>query len=122
MKRKIVGVTVGTPISPKLIKEKLNPIRSINGKQPDADGYVKLHASDVCALDKNQGVKNAGMLMHVDAEGNLNPLRLDAGLEIRDGVLSVNTANEPEQDNSLPITSAGVYATVGNINALLHTI
>ena len=38
------------------------------------------------------------------------------------GVLSVDTANEAEQDNTRPITSAGVFATVGNINALLETI
>lgn len=39
-----------------------------------------------------------------------------------DGVLSVNTTNYIEQDNTLPITSAGVYTTVGNIEVLLKTI
>lgn len=39
-----------------------------------------------------------------------------------DSVLSVNRADEVEQDNTLPITSAAVYETVGNINALLATI
>lgn len=39
-----------------------------------------------------------------------------------DGVLSVNTAKEVEKDNSLPITSAAVFAEVGNINILLGTI
>lgn len=39
-----------------------------------------------------------------------------------EGVLSVNTTNEMEQDNTQPITSAGVYVTVGNIEALLKTI
>lgn len=43
-------------------------------------------------------------------------------LILKDGVLSVNTTNEMEQDNTQPITSAGVYATVGNIEALLKTI
>lgn len=37
-------------------------------------------------------------------------------------VLSVNRADEVEQDNTLPITSAAVYETVGNINALLASI
>ena len=31
-------------------------------------------------------------------------------------------ANAVEKDNSRPITSAAVYTTVGNINALLETI
>lgn len=47
---------------------------------------------------------------------------IDKTLSLKDGVLSVNTTNNMEQDNTLPITSAGVYATVGNIEALLKTI
>lgn len=43
-------------------------------------------------------------------------------LEMKDFVLNVVTTNEAEQDNTLPITSAGVYGIVGNINALLKTI
>ena len=46
----------------------------------------------------------------------------DDTLSLKGGVLSVNTTNDMEQDNTLPITSAGVYATVGNIEALLKTI
>ena len=46
----------------------------------------------------------------------------DKTLTLKDGVLSVNTTNDMEQDNTLPITSAGVFATVGNIEALLKTI
>lgn len=46
----------------------------------------------------------------------------DHTLTLQDGVLSVNTTNTMEQDNTLPITSAGVFATVGNIEALLKTI
>lgn len=38
------------------------------------------------------------------------------------GVLSVNTAHEPDPDNTLPITAAAVAATVGNIEILLGTI
>lgn len=49
-------------------------------------------------------------------------LETDSTLTVKDGVLSVNTTNDVEQDNTLPITSAGVFATVGNIEALLKTI
>lgn len=34
----------------------------------------------------------------------------------------VAPANEVEENNTLPITAAAVYTTVGNINALLATI
>lgn len=46
----------------------------------------------------------------------------DETLKLEDGILSVNTADVVEEDNTLPITSAAVYETVGNINALLATI
>lgn len=46
----------------------------------------------------------------------------DETLTLKNGILSVNTTNQMEQDNTLPITSAGVFATVGNIEALLKTI
>ena len=39
-----------------------------------------------------------------------------------DGVLNVKTTDTPETDNTLPITSAGVAATVGNIETILKTI
>lgn len=38
------------------------------------------------------------------------------------GVLSVNTADSVEEDNTLPITAAAVHTTVGNIEILLATI
>lgn len=40
----------------------------------------------------------------------------------KDGILSVDTTDSAEQDNTKPITSAGVNLVVGNINALLAII
>lgn len=60
---------------------------------------------------------------------NENPVRIndilttDETLTLTaDGTLSVNTTDDMEKDNTLPITSAGVYVTVGNIETLLKTI
>lgn len=49
-------------------------------------------------------------------------VKTDETLIVKDGVLRVNTTNDAESDNTLPITSAGVYAQLGNIGALLETI
>lgn len=46
----------------------------------------------------------------------------DDTLRLENGILSVNTADRAEEDNTLPITSAAVYTQVGNIEALLKTI
>lgn len=43
-------------------------------------------------------------------------------LIIDNGVMKVNTTNLAEQDNTRPITSAGTFAIVGNIEVLLKTI
>ena len=51
------------------------------------------------------------------------PVKAGNGLKIaEDGTLSVDTADKAERDNTKPITSAGVYLEIGNINALLATI
>lgn len=46
----------------------------------------------------------------------------DETLYLENGVLGVNTATDVEGDNTLPITSAAVFETVGNIEILLKTI
>lgn len=63
-------------------------------------------------------------LEEVSVTGPAGPVdfKTDETLTLKDGVLSVNTTDVMEEDNTLPITSAGVYATVGNIETLLKTI
>lgn len=46
----------------------------------------------------------------------------DETLSYENGLLKVNTTDKVEQNNTLPITSAGVHTTVGNIETLLNTI
>lgn len=46
MSNKIIGATVGTPISPKTIKEKINPILTVNGKRPDSIGNVEVEGNN----------------------------------------------------------------------------
>lgn len=60
-------------------------------------------------------------LNNMEASGGVS-FATDETLSFEDGVLSVNRAFEVEQDNTLPITSAAVAATVGNIEILLKTI
>ena len=43
-------------------------------------------------------------------------------VKIEGNVISVITTDEAELDNTRPITSAGVYTQIGNINVLLSTI
>lgn len=42
MSRKIIGVTVGTPISPARLDRELKPVKTVNGVSPDVDGNVEI--------------------------------------------------------------------------------
>ena len=46
MSRGIIGVTVGTPISPKAIERKIKPVKSVNGVTPDENGNVAVDTMD----------------------------------------------------------------------------
>ena len=46
MNRGIIGVTVGTPISPKAIERKLKPVKSVNGVTPDENGNLVIQGLD----------------------------------------------------------------------------
>ena len=47
---------------------------------------------------------------------------LGDSLKVNNRALEVNSTDDVEQDNTLPITSSAVYTTIGNIKALLETI
>ena len=72
--------------------------------------------------DKTEIAGMAAELVEIPDSGGNVDFKTDETLTLKDGILSVNTTNDMEQDNTLPITSAGVFATVGNIEALLKTI
>lgn len=55
-------------------------------------------------------------------EDGLEIAGTDNTLIVENGILRVNTTNDTAADNTLPITSAGVYTQLGNIGALLETI
>ena len=47
MSKKIIGVTVGTTISPAKIESKIKPVKTVNGVEPDESGNVKVAGADV---------------------------------------------------------------------------
>ena len=113
---------------------------------PDATGQIAAVAEE--ARDIAQSVRddaNAGLFKGDKGDPGLTPhigdngnwfygdedsgipagaagIKTDHTLSYTNGVLSVNTANAPEADNTLPITSAAVNTVVGNIETLLNKI
>lgn len=56
------------------------------------------------------------------AETGAAQFETDETLTMENGVLRVNTADEAQENNTLPITSAAVAIQIGNIEILLQTI
>lgn len=83
---------------------------------PKGDDYV------LTDTDKAEIAEIAAKLVDVPESGGNVDFETGETLKLENGILSVNTTNNMEQDNTLPITSAGVFAVVGNIEALLKTI
>lgn len=74
---KIVGVTVGTALSPEKIKEKINPVLSVNGEKPDELGNVKctftfegLTDEEKASLKGDDGSRGTGILKVTTAPSN----------------------------------------------------
>lgn len=81
------------------------------------------HPEDVLSQDEMDALDSLVLeLWELKQQLTDQPLKTDETLIWKDGVLSVNTTEQMEQDNTLPMSSAGVYATVGNISQLLKTI
>lgn len=88
-------------------------------QKPSDYVYTETEVKSYEALEKRVEALEKG--------GNLGPgegisFVTDETLKLEDGILSVNTTQDVEQDNTLPITSSGVFTVVGNIEALLKTI
>lgn len=94
---------------------------------PTPDAYQKVLAEignleDLTTADKSSLVAAINEIHETGGGGGTN-YRIGHGLKVTGGnTLEVDTAEEAEQDNTLPITSAAVYTTVGNIEILLETI
>lgn len=59
----------------------------------------------------------------IASDKKLGGVMVGENLAISDtGVLSVTTADDVEEDNTKPITSAAVHVEIGNINVLLASI
>lgn len=96
--------------------------------QIQSDLALKVPNTDYAPEEKNDAMtqpvgKDAnGKLWTAPVSGGNVDFKTDETLTLKDGILSVNTTDQMAQDNTLPITSAGVYTIVGNIEVLLKTI
>ena len=91
MRRKIVGVTVGTPISPQTIKKKLNPVTSVNGIEADENGNVKLEIAAGGGLSKEA----AALLLSILSEALFANDQFENILKLKEA-LGIGVEEEPD--------------------------
>lgn len=88
---------------------------------------VEVHASRIRSISVNETViepdPDQNVEIPVDAIiGAYLQENLGAGLKLEGEQLAVDMAEQAEEGNTKPITSAAVYAELGNISALLQRI
>jgi len=91
----------------------------------EGSGGVSISAPNIALDGAVSGGEGGGESGEGGGGGGGSPLvsfETDETLKFEDGVLSVNTADVVEENNTLPVTSAAVQVTVGNIDSLLQTI
>lgn len=114
------GIKVAETVTQKIIRI-INGVISTEyktGKQQTGSG------SSSSGSGSSGGGNSGGIVeLPVANKTTLGGIKVGDNLGITgDGVLSVVTTDNVEQDNTRPMTSAGVYTTVGNIEVLLKTI
>jgi hypothetical protein len=74
---KIIGVTVGTPISAQKIVDDLKPVKSVNGKTPDENGNVDIEAGGGSSVEIDTTLKESGKAADAKAVGDALGKKLD---------------------------------------------
>lgn len=84
-----------------------------------ADLTTEAHDTLVAAINE---IKETGSIGYATKD-KAGTIKVGDNLKIsEDGVLSVDTTDTAQQDNTKPMTSAGVYTLAGNIEVLLATL
>lgn len=107
-------------------------------KEPSPDQYTQIMQALAGKVGADQGAENAGKILGIGEDGVVAPVDAPAGSgsgavskdDIREAVeeymkknpVEVKTTDVVEKDNTLPVTSAGVYTVCGNIEALLQAL
>lgn len=79
---------------------------------------LKVFDKDIITLNIDEKITSGGGMDYIIGSG----LKVTSGDQIGKKILSVDTVNDAEKDNTLPITSAAVYTELGNIDILLQDI
>ena len=107
-------------------------------KEPSPDQYTQIMQALAGKIGTNQGAENAGKILGIGEDGMVAPVDAPTGSgsgavskdDIREAVgkkkkknpVEVKTTDVVEKDNTLPVTSSGVYMVCGNIEALLQAL
>lgn len=106
-------------------------------KEPSPDQYTQIMQAIAGKIGTNQGAENAGKILGIGEDGVVAPVAhtgsgngevskddIRAAVEeyMEENPVEVKTTDVVEEDNTLPVTSAGVYTVCGNIEALLQAL
>lgn len=132
MSRKIMGVTVGTPTSPKKIEDVLKPVKTVNGVAPDEDGNVEVIGNDgVSPVVSVSDIEGGSRLTIVDKDGTktVDVLNGTNGRDGEDGYTPIKDVDyfdgkdgeDGEDGSSITITRVAETDVAGGENTILFS-
>ena len=97
-------------------------IEIIGKLKPKNNGDFSL--MDAKDIELSDGSRLEDTIKEIKENNNSSGTSLTQGdnIKIENGAISVITTDDAEENNTKPITSAGVHVIVGNIDSLLQTI
>lgn len=126
---KIIGVTVGTPTSPKKIENEIKPVKTVNGQEPDENGNVEVVGNN--GVDGKDGVDGVSPTISVstitgghrititDKDGTKNVDVMD-GEDGADGITPVKDVDyfDGKDGTSVTVTKVTESTEDGGSNAV----
>lgn len=140
LRMSLTGCKPGTVITTEKISMQIGSTLSGGDKtkEPSPDQYTQIMQALAGKIGTNQGAENAGKILGIGEDGVVAPVDAPTGSgsgavskdDIREAVenymtenpVEIKTTDAVEKDNTLPVTSAGVYTVCGNIEALLKAL
>ena len=113
---KIIGVTVGTTINPDAVAEKLKPVKTVNGIEPDSRGNVEIEAglSPTVGIEKINGgyrvtvtdVNGSKYFTVMDGEDGYTPVKGKDYFDGKDGTsVTVSSVTESTGDGGVNVVA-----------------
>lgn len=116
MSKKIIGVTVGTPISPNRIAAKIKPVKTVNGTAPDEDGNV-----EVVGNNGKDGADGVSPTVTTSKSGTVTTITITDKNGTKTAKINDGTNGKDGEDGKTPVKGTD-YFTAADKSEMVNSV